>query len=246
MNVNNIPMVIGLAGRKGAGKTTLSELLLTSVFALSGGKLAAGPIAFAEPLKHMTATLLLSAGIRKEALPQYLEGGLKEKPIGGSLGGITPRHIMQTLGTEWGRSISSNLWVDIAEGRIKGNIDEYNAYQEWTKRNNESSERAPARPVVIVTDVRFPNEIEMIRKLGGKVFWISRAEGEARDGHASEMSISISDCDAKIDNNGYIHVALGQLLEATGFYHEEQVEAAMDAVQDELDLIPTAPVPADE
>jgi hypothetical protein len=39
---------------------------------------------------------------------------------------------------------------------------------------------------VVVTDVRFPNEVDAIRALGGKVIRINRGSAELSDGHASE------------------------------------------------------------
>lgn len=65
---------------------------------------------------------------------------------------FTPREVLQKLGTEVGRDVfHEDFWVLQLEHRVKN----------YTK------------PVVI-TDVRFPNEIDWIHKMGGKVYEIQR------------------------------------------------------------------------
>lgn len=99
------------------------------------------------------------------------------------------RRLLQALGTEVGRNmIDPDVWVNIAEAKIQ-------------------ALRSQGIPVVI-TAVRFPNEIEMIRRLGGTTVWIHRAEqartdaGEAITQHASETSVDAYDFEYVISNNG--------------------------------------------
>jgi hypothetical protein len=93
---------------------------------------------------------------------EHIEGALKEVPCD-LLNGRTPRHAMQTLGYEWGRNcIDDALWVDTWRRRVEA-ID------------------GP----VVVDDVRFPNEVEMVRRMGGIVVLISHS-GVSGDEHASE------------------------------------------------------------
>jgi hypothetical protein len=61
------------------------------------------------------------------------------------------------MGTEAGRNVfHTNLWVDVVERKIKHK-------QEWEFENN-----------FVIPDVRFPNEIEAIRRWGGFVVRIVR------------------------------------------------------------------------
>lgn len=111
------------------------------------------------------------------------------------------RRLLQALGTEVGRDmISPNVWVDIAERTIRDHWD--------------------AGRSVVITAIRFPNEIEMVRGLGGKSVWVERpvearmagteATSEEVSGHASENSVFPGDFDQSIVNDG----TLEELYEA--------------------------------
>lgn len=115
------------------------------------------------------------------------------------------RRLLQVLGTEVGREmIGPNVWVDMARRDIEQHM-----------RNGRS---------VVITAVRFPNEIEMIRALGGTTVWIERAveargASEAVSGHASERSVSADDFEYVIENDGTIAELWAQgdeLLEVLG------------------------------
>lgn len=93
---------------------------------------------------------------------EHIEGSLKEVPCE-LLNGRTPRHAMQTLGYEWGRNcIDDALWVDTWRRRVEA-ID------------------GP----VVVDDVRYSNEADAVRSLGGIVVLISHA-AVSSDTHSSE------------------------------------------------------------
>jgi hypothetical protein len=114
-------------------------------------------VRFAGPLKDMLWSLGLSV--------EETDGLLKEQPCV-LLGGKTPRHAMITLGTEWGRDmIHPDLWINA-----------------WKQRVDSLPEDAK----VVCDDVRFPNELEMIRSLGGRIFHINRPGFEGTN-HPSEQ-----------------------------------------------------------
>lgn len=98
-------MIIGLCGRKRAGKDTAARYL----------SLALGMThdSFAAPIRSAVAHIL---GITLEELER-----VKDQPNTEILGGKTPRYAMQTMGTEWGRdSIHSALWVNALFARNAG------------------------------------------------------------------------------------------------------------------------------
>ncbi|MEI6871425.1 MAG: hypothetical protein WCL08_04015 [Verrucomicrobiota bacterium] len=146
--------IIGLTAFKGSGKTTVARKLQNSPFLPKDVAI----LSFASPLKEMAAVLLAPEAF----LPEN-----KEDPNYG-ICGRSPRHIMQTLGTEWGREkISPHLWLEIMRRRIK----------------------SCHSPTVIVDDVRFDNEAELLADLGGKIFRVEREGVKGCDSHVSERSI---------------------------------------------------------
>lgn len=149
--------LIGLAGRKGAGKDTVASVFLEQGFT---------NLKFAGGLKAMIATLLAYQGVDDAMIERMIEGDLKEVPSE-FLGGKTPRFAMQTLGTEWGRDlISNNLWVGATMNRA-GSVGD-----------------------AVITDVRFPNECEAVRKAGGLTIRIQASDqADVSDAHPSEAMI---------------------------------------------------------
>lgn len=153
---SKLPRLVGLIGRKGAGKDTAADLLLGQGYQ---------NVKFAGALKDMIRCVLAYQGCDAATIERMIEGDLKEVPTD-YLAGRTPRYAMQTLGTEWGRDlIGEHFWVAAAIAR------------------------AGDRETVI-TDARFPNEVEAIENVGGVAFgisadWIVPQEGE----HESEALI---------------------------------------------------------
>ena len=155
--------LIGFAGRAGSGKSW-------AAFALVLRQPRFARMRFADPLKAM----LLALG----ATEAEIDGLAKETPSP-HLCGKTPRHAMQTLGTEWGRQmIGISLWVDA-----------------WARRADALLADGGS---VVVDDVRFPDEIEAIRARGGRIYWIERGP-VAPPTHASE-ALGPDACDGVIVN----------------------------------------------
>lgn len=96
----------------------------------------------------------------------------------------TIRQLLQKFGTEVGRNISPNLWVDAL----------MNDYIEAKSKGYEED--------WIVTDVRFKNEAEAIRENGGILIRLNRNTG-FNDQHSSETALDdYKNFDLIIDNNG--------------------------------------------
>lgn len=153
--------LIGLTGPAGCGKSTAAAALADMGWTRTR---------FAAPLKAMLAALYAEAGLDAAAAALRIEGGLKEAPCP-ILGGRTPRHAMQTLGTEWGRDlIAPALWVRLWERRARALLGE------------------GAR--VVVEDVRFADEAAAVRSLGGLVVALERPGLSCRGDHASEMAVA--------------------------------------------------------
>lgn len=142
--------IIALTGLAGSGKTTAAKHLVIG----HGWH----RVRFAGPLKAMMKALGLSY--------REIDGDLKEAPCA-LLGGKTPRHAMQTLGTEWGRDlITPDLWIRAWRAVLSA---------------------VPPGVNVVVDDCRFPNEAEAVRAAGGVIVRVEReGAGQGAAGHSSE------------------------------------------------------------
>lgn len=170
--------LIGLSGKKRHGKNTVADIIqdLTSreipdqaIFKNGEWENMKGVSewiqkSFANKLKEMCA-LLLGCKIEQLEDEEFKNSVLWVHPNTGQ--NITPRYIMQQLGTEFGRTIHPDLWIDrllsnyilsgnVIADEIKGVIDT-RKYPKW-----------------IITDVRFPNEANAIKERGGVVFRVFR------------------------------------------------------------------------
>lgn len=124
-------------------------------------------VKFADPFKAFVRDLLVSGGASPSAAERMVEdGGLKEKPIA-TLGGVTVRRMLQTLGSDWGRNlIHPDLWLSVARRRVE---------EAWACGQS-----------VVIDDLRFPNEYEAVIQLGGTPVRVIRPGRAAYAGHASE------------------------------------------------------------
>lgn len=95
-------IMIGLAGKKFAGKDTAAQALVGFM-----------PFKCASTLKEMTRTFLRKQGVSEEMIERLVEGDLKEVevPWFGEL--KTSRAFQQKLGTEFGRNLLGvNVWIN--------------------------------------------------------------------------------------------------------------------------------------
>jgi hypothetical protein len=100
--------------------------------------------------------------------------------------GISPRHALQTLGTEW--------------GQLK--LSEYDNFAEVTGRRlwvNALLNRASGN--IVIPDVRFTHEVDAIRERGGFIIKVSR-DYLVDNSHISESSIDEIIPDFTIKNYG--------------------------------------------
>jgi hypothetical protein len=101
-------MIVGLIGRRRAGKDTAGAALIEDGFF---------QIRFADGLKTMLSALFEWLDMSDRTIKRMIEGDLKEVPVE-LLGGKTTRFAMQTLGTNWGRElVGEDIWVNTALAR---------------------------------------------------------------------------------------------------------------------------------
>lgn len=191
-------MIVGVCGRIGSGKGTFADILVeTHNFQ---------KLSFADPLKDCVASMF--------SWPRHLLEGdtvesreWREHPDEfwtGELGyTVTPRLVLQQVGTECMRQgFFDGVWVSLAKQTLKTY-----PYTDW-----------------VIPDVRFPNEIEMIRNQGGVVIEVQRGEMpewvdeyktkgvEPEDIHPSEWQWLNGTIDLIIANNGSLDNLKNQAL----------------------------------
>jgi hypothetical protein len=148
-------------------------------------------MSFADPIREALLALdpMVSVGGYHVPLRQahgiYGWEGLKTS-------GVDVRGLLQRLGTEVGREMfGEDFWVEAALSRAEDGAK------------------------IVFADVRFPNEANAIKKLGGKVYRVERdGVGPAND-HISERALDDYEFDAVIDNGGSIELlysSLGAIL----------------------------------
>ena len=96
-------------------------------------------------------------------------------------GWLTPRHALQQLGTEWGRSCSPETWVRYAfnvHARLQTGDTIYDA-KTGIRGISFAGDLVKTKTDIIISDVRFKNEVDAIHAAGGKVVRVMRKERRA-------------------------------------------------------------------
>ena len=130
-------------------------------------------LTFASPLKRLVHQLFDN---RKVARYETEEEKSYKLPCG-----HTVREVLQLFGTDACRGIDINCWLRM----YKKTIGEHDNFA-----------------VVVTPDVRFPNEVETIKKLGGVCIRLTRNPIKKKDTHESETALDdYTGWDLVIDNS---------------------------------------------
>lgn len=100
-------------------------------------------------------------------------------------GPMTAREVMQYVGTDIFRKIYGNVWAESCIRKIQS--------------------ESPL--LAVITDCRFPNEVEVVQAAGGKVIRLTRGMKSSKDAHPSETILNPdvydwNNFDAVLDNAG--------------------------------------------
>jgi len=145
--MNQKKIIIGVVGLIGSGKGTVGDYLSYQRDFVS--------LSFAAALKDAVAVIfgwnrfLLEGStsvsrVWREQPDEYWSGKLGRM--------ITPRLILQEMGTEVMRkNFHPNIWIDSLEKRIQSETGS-----------------------IVITDVRFPNEADLIKRLSGQIVWVRK------------------------------------------------------------------------
>lgn len=168
--------IIAFSGKKESGKTTALNHVAKQL--ISGYTV----LNFADTLKIIVArTFVLAAEIsKKDGAIEWINAHKDYLlPCG-----MTVRAMLQTLGTEVFRALWEPVWLNAFRHRIPKEAEE-------------------GKTVVLCGDVRFPNEVALIKELGGNIIRLTRDPNNGADQHESETALDDYDgFDAFIDNEG--------------------------------------------
>lgn len=120
---------------------------------------------------------------------------------------MTARHVMQFVGTDIFRKMYENVWVDATLRRIAND--------------------APS--IAIITDCRFPNEVEGVQSVDGIVIYLTRAPFAGQDEHSSETAL---------DPENYDQSKLDVILDNREMNIEQQNEALFNVLREKGVITP--------
>lgn len=166
-------MIIGLVGLIGSGKGTVGDILADNYGFQKqqfAGSLKDATSAIFDWPRHLLEGDTSESREWRERKDEYWSKALNRD--------ITPRLALQLMGTEAGRNVfGDKLWTTSVKAKIDNdhvNLDH------------------------VITDVRFPNEIEAIREWGGKVYRIRRGRepewfrvAEIENNHPKSVNVKI-------------------------------------------------------
>lgn len=182
--------LVGITGLKGHGKDTVGKHLEDAHHWSRE--------AWAGKLKAVARSLW-------DLHHSQVDGTIEQKETMDERWGVTPRHLLQALGTEVARHAHPETWIRF----LLRQLAEF-----------EASELAADQLLEgwAICDCRFPNEADAIRKHGGIVVRVVRPEsgtGQFED-HASEIGVSAIKADYVILNDGSLddlHATVDALLD---------------------------------
>lgn len=201
--------VIGLLGNAGAGKDTIAEMIAPMHYVMLDGQwadvraLAPPPtpreaarpraiqIALADPLKEY-AREVYDFSVTQLWGPSSARNKPDERyPRTGEDGKTTylsPREALQQLGTEWGRRMWADTWIMHGLRRARTFLTTQriaNPMDAATFRPNFVIER---RDLVVISDIRFVNEVKALRAAGAEVWKVVRPELDTSSAMYSHVS----------------------------------------------------------
>jgi hypothetical protein len=173
-------MLIGLCGFSGSGKDSLATHLVSTRGFIK--------LSFAGILKDVICTIFdYDREMMEGCTPASREWREQVDTWWASrlrIPHLTPRWLMQHIGTNVFRdAFHTDIWVAALERKL-------------LKYKN-----------VVVTDCRFPNEIELLKRLGGCMIRVNRGEPPSSFVHPSEWAWVSCGPMYTIDNNGTLEDA---------------------------------------
>ena len=186
--------IIALTGKKQSGKDVMASYFVKRGFI---------HYKFADPIKELCSNVFLWDD-------DWVNGQYKETVD--PRWGISPREAQQLIGTELFRQY---LPVKSEGFRIKTEKNIWvNRFRYWY----QNLFLTDMFPNVVISDLRFLNEAEVVREMGGSIVRIDRPSITINDSHASETEMEEIIPDYTIINNSSIATYEGKIREFVDAY----------------------------
>jgi hypothetical protein len=167
-------MIIAFGHRRRVGKDTATRLF---VDALASKNIPARQVSFAGSLKDVCADIFGWAGLQGPS--HYEEHPAEKEEILPALG-LSPRRIWIDVGNKL-REVYEDVWIDLA-----------------------LNQAAKEKTVIIISDLRYPNEVDKVHCAGGVVVKIVRDKAPISNDVADTALANYEKWDMTIENNGTI------------------------------------------
>ena len=167
--------IIGVTGRKFTGKDTAGNYFVSNY--------GFERLAYADPLKNAVREIFNFTN-------EQLYGN--EKEVLDTHWNVTPRKVLQFVGTDLFRNhigeivpgVGQDIWIRVMKRKIMDKL-----------KDNPNAK-------IVVTDIRFDNESDAIKELGGVTIKSEREGVSNEDTHESEANIDAIKTDYVFSNNG--------------------------------------------
>lgn len=180
--MNKLPRLIGICGKARSGKDVASQFLVDT-HQFHTYKMAA-------PIKRALAAMF-------QVDPEFIENQ-KEDMLPNHV--YTPRELLQTMGTEWGRdTVGMDIWLDFLR-------------REWDEINQYNNSTYGPLPGLVISDIRFDNEADYIRRCGGVVIRVLREDADDIRPHKSEAGIRPNLIDQVVRNDSDINTFIEEFV----------------------------------
>ena len=192
-------MIISITGKIGSGKDTVAQIIqeCTPYHKWEIQKWAGKLKTIAEIISGIPKEKFEDQDFKYTNLPKCWDRQVQSGRYK-TTQSMTVRDLLQLLGTEAMRNgLHTNVWVNALMSDYKGNV------KEWDELGNDTLVEYPNW---IITDTRFPNELEAVREQKGitiKVHRPGRKTDEKQAQHASEVALDhVTDWDYVVSNDG--------------------------------------------
>ncbi len=179
--------VIGIKGLKFSGKDTIAEYLIK--------KYGFQRYAFADPIKKAAMELF---GFTHD----QMWGSAKDKESVDPRWNISPRRMLQLMGTELFQ-YDIHKYLHNGEFNVGRAVWVYR-FKLWFEEERKKHLEQNTDFKIVISDVRFLHEIEVLKSMGGTIIDVERPSIENIDLHVSEVEIKSFEADYKFINSGTI------------------------------------------